>query len=119
MGISEYGFLIRNQEWLDEVLRVIKSHNDAGIAAFRRREVGEEIWYNSILRHNETGNLYFCCGNGGGRDDTCKYIMSHYMYDAPGRVVWPFAKPSWWWDEDKYTYVWKAKNATDIPTNIF
>ena len=118
MGRSEYGFLIRNQAQLDEVLKVIQGHNDADQAAFCRREVGEKIGYNSILKHNATGELYFCCGNGGGGRDTCNYIMRNYKFRA-GEVVWPFAKPSWWWDEDKYTYAWMANHETDVPRNIF
>ena len=70
MGQSEWVFLVQSKADVDEVIQLVKSHNESGES--------EELEIYSLLKRNKMDKYYLCAGNGGGRDQTTNFIMRNY-----------------------------------------
>jgi len=99
MGISEWGFLIRNKSDLDHVIEIVKRHNTS-------KDVGEPLEIYAVFKHES--DLYLCSGNCGGRDSTSDFLAKHYTGPL---IYWPFDKPEWWYETKDSDYVWKQTDS--------
>ena len=109
MDLSEWGFLIKNNEDIEEVILLVEAHNTCP----NQNITGEDLRIYAIIKENISGNIYICCGNEGGRDMTNEFIEENYN----GHVFWPFEKPSWWNNPSEYTYLWKRSTTTYSPVS--
>jgi hypothetical protein len=107
MGRSEWGFLITCKKDVNEILKMVHSHNSS-------KKYGEDLEVCSIIKHDENDKYYLCVTNGGGRDFTTEFIMSNYA--DINNVYFPFEKPEWWNNEKEYSTFWSA-NTLDEAMN--
>ena len=88
MGRSEWGIRLRSKQDARDAFTALRQHNELGFADAR----GEDLEVNAVLRYK--GGLWLAVGNGGGRDDSSRFLDAHLP--AHIDVLWPFAKPDAW-----------------------
>lgn len=102
--------LVRSQQDLRAVLRLVSDHNKAIWDAR-----GEDLEISSVIRFR--GQLFVCLGNRGGAGRTSRFLNHHRPTHMT--ILWPFAKPEGW--NKCEAYVWMATSnvpflrATSLP----
>ena len=103
--------LVRNQQDLETVLRLVSNHNKA-----ERDDKGEDLEIGSVIRFKN--QLFVCLGNGGGAGKTSRFLDA--SRPSHMTILWPFAKPEGW--NECEAYVWLARSnvpllrAVTLPT---
>ncbi|AYV85560.1 MAG: hypothetical protein Satyrvirus23_3 [Satyrvirus sp.] len=108
MGRSEWGFLVKSKDDIIKIIELLRKHNNLENCDLR----GEDLHFYSAIQFN--GEYYLCVGNLGRRQPTSDFIESNY----DGKVYYPFEKPSWWNDTEKYTYVWNYDPKISFEENV-
>lgn len=108
MGRSEWAFLVKTKEDIDNVLSLVKSHNTCTDYDL----IGEELEVYALLKYKKLNCYYLCIGNGGGREQTSNYIIKNYNNKTKTKnsVLFPFMKPEWFSDDEQMESFWQAKS---------
>lgn len=108
MGRSEWAFLVKTKEDIDNVLSLVKSHNTCTDYDL----IGEKLEVYALLKYKKLNCYYLCIGNGGGREQTSNYIIKNYNNKTKTKnsVLFPFMKPEWFSDDEQMEPFWQAKS---------
>lgn len=104
MGRSEWTFPVASKKDVDDVLALVKLHNECDNMDI----VGEQLEVYCLFYRKRTKTYYLCVGNGGGRESTTSFIIANYANAK--KVLWPFDKPKWFQDKNTTADFWVANS---------
>lgn len=114
MGFSEWGFVVKSDEDISQVLHLIQQHN---LLVDNDALQAETLIVYALLRRiapNSTSTSYYlCAGNSGGRQATDEYLTEHC---GTIKIYHPFMKPSWW--QSCQDIVWSRHTSSDSKPSI-
>lgn len=105
MGRNEWGFLVKNDKQLHEIIYLLRDFNRAIIEKDFKEE---DIRILGILRHknNKSTEYYLLCVNHGWGQDAANFLVPRYS----GKILLPFEKPIWWAKCQDYVWEWDEEN---------